>query len=85
MPSSTEKFRLVVSGLMGRVWIAKLTKTPNLMSQDRREVPKSEFIDAILQWTYPQLSKKCDTLSITIDDKVVAEITIKDRSLFEKQ
>ena len=84
MPNAAENFRLVVSGLMSRVWIAKLTKTPHVMSQTRREVPKQEFIDAILQWTYPQLKKGSDTLNITLDGKVIAEITIKDRSLFEK-
>lgn len=78
-----EKYRLVVSGLMGKVWIAKISKTPHVMTTDRREVPRSEFIDTLLQWTYAQLDKDSDTLSITVDDKVVAEIVIKDRSIFK--
>lgn len=29
MAHTAEKFKLVVSGLIGRVWIAKTTKTPH--------------------------------------------------------
>lgn len=84
MAHSADKFKLVVSGLMGKVWITKLTNAPHIMSTDRREVPKSEFIDALLQWTYSQLKAGSDTLSITLEGKVIAEIIIKDRTLFEK-
>ena len=83
MAHTADKFRLLVSGLMGKVWIAKLTKTPHVMGDDRREVPKAEFINAILQWTIPQLKKGSDTLSITLEGKVIAEIVIKDRTLGE--
>lgn len=77
--SAAEKYRLCVSGLMGTVYIAKLTKTPYIMSQDRRKVPIEEFISAILQYTLSQIKEKDDTMSITIDEKVVAEIKIIDR------
>lgn len=78
-----QDYRLLVSGLMGRVWIAKPTKKPHVMSSQRREVPKSEFIDAILHWTHAQLEEGEDTLYITVDDKVICEITIKDKSIFK--
>lgn len=76
---AAEKYHLIVSGLGGTVYIAKLTKTPYIMSEDRRKVPLPEFISAILQYTLSQIKEKDDTMSITIDGKVVAEVVIKDR------
>lgn len=80
MPNAAESYRLVVSGLMGTVYIAKLTKQPHIMSVTRRKVPEGEFIGAILQYTLSKIEEGDDTLSITIDGKVVAEIKIIDRA-----
>lgn len=77
--AAAEKYHLVVSGLMGTVYIAKLTKTPHLMSQDRRQVPPEEFLQAVLTYTLSRLKENSDTLTISVDDKIVAEIVIKDR------
>ncbi len=78
--ATIENYRLVVSGMMGSVYIAQLSKKPGLMTSNRRKVPKEEFIAAVLQWTLAEIGDKKDgILSITVDDKVVAEIHIKDK------
>ncbi len=81
--AAAEKYKLLVSGLGGNVYIAKETKQPHVMGLDRRVVPKGEFINAILQWTVPQLEKKADTLQITGPNGLVAEIKIIDKTLLK--
>jgi hypothetical protein len=85
MQNAAEKYHLVVSGLMGTVFIAKLTKEAHIMSLDRRKVPPSEFIDAVLQYTLAQLTGKSDTMSITLDGNVVAEVKIVDKKLLKQK
>lgn len=83
MPKQIDEFRLVVSSLRGSIYMAKQTKVPHVMSDNRREVPKSEFLDAVLQYTLSQLKDGSDTMQITLDDKVIAEIKIIDESLLK--
>lgn len=78
-----DKYRLLVAGLSGSVWIAKLTKQPYLMSTDRRKVPEEEFINAVIQYTVSKLELGAKTLQITEDGNVIAEIVIKDPKLLK--
>lgn len=74
---AAKDFSLLVTGLTGKVFIGKKSKKhANVMLTDRAEVPKHEFIDAILQWTLSQLESDRDTLQITAGGKLFAEIKI---------
>lgn len=79
MANATDQYRILVSAPLGTVYIAKLTKTPHVMSATRRKVPEDEFIEAILQYTLSKTTAIKNVMTIVIDDKVVAEIVIKDR------
>lgn len=81
--AAADKYHIVVPGVFGSVYIAKLTKTPNLMSSDRRKVPEEEFIDAIIQYAIGKLEDGCSVLLITKGDKYIAQIQIIDKSLLK--
>ncbi len=81
---SAENYHLAVSGLGGKPYITKVSKADHrIMTNDRREVPKGEFIQAIMDWTIKQIDKGSDTLNITIGGKVVAEIKIIDKKAIQ--
>lgn len=79
-----QDYSLLVSGLMGTVYIAKKTKQPNIMSADRVKVPEGEFIDAVVTWAVARVKKGEDTLVIEDDNGPIAEITITRKSLLKK-
>lgn len=62
MPASNYKLR--VSALMGTVYITKVAKNNNVMLDDRIEVPESEFIKAILDWSESKIEKGDNEVSI---------------------
>ena len=77
---AAKDYKLCVSGIMGTVYIYKVSKTnPHLMLNDRRQVLDNEIIPVILHWANAQLKPEEDTLSITAGDKVVAEIKFLDK------
>ena len=60
--------------MTGTVYISKISKrNPNEMTDDRREVPKSEFIKAMVEWIDSQ-EKNDDVLTITANNKPILEI-----------
>lgn len=69
------------AGVSGRIYLAKKTKTPHLMSQDRRLVEDSEAIGCFEAY----LRRYCkanntDTVQISDGDgKVIFEATLKDK------
>lgn len=70
-------YNLCVSGLSGRVFISKVSKkNKHQMLDDRIEISKHDFVTALLGWTKHQLDENEDTVYITADDKVIAEIKI---------
>lgn len=53
---SASNYHLVTSAVFGNVYIAKLSKrSPKTITDDRREVPQSELIPAIVQWAEGQV------------------------------
>ncbi len=72
-----DKYRLVCSAFMGTIYITKISKSDKqVMLDDRREVPKSEFIQAIIEWTQSQLEENQDTVYITGGGERIAEIKL---------
>lgn len=81
---SAQKYRLMVSGLMGNVYIGKTTANPHVMSSDRRLVPVDELYDTIIQHTIAKLKPGCNTLEITNEHgKPLVEIVVKDETLLK--
>ncbi len=73
-------YKLAVSPLTGTIYIAKVSKLrANEMTDDRVVVDKSNFIACLLEWTQHQLSGS-NTLSITHNGKVIAEVKITDHN-----
>ena len=77
MPQA-DKYKLVVSPLSGTVFISAISKKdPNCMTDDRRVVPKNEFLAAIMHYAEHETSdSKSDTMNITCGGEVVAEIKL---------
>ena len=72
---SAKDYKLSVSALAGKVYIAKDSKrTKGAMTDDRVEVTKPEFLVAIMEWTAAQLKGDENVLSVTLEGEVVAEI-----------
>lgn len=73
-------YQLIVSALMGTPYIAKKSKRDkSTMLDDRRQVPQSEFIQAIIYWAQGRLKEKAHTLELKSGEKVVANIILNDR------
>ena len=69
------------AGLTGRVYLAKKTKTPHLMSQDRRLVEDSEAIGCFEAYLR-RYCKENNTDTVVISDgngKTLFEATLKDK------
>jgi len=50
---AAKDYKLCVSPLTGTVYISKISKSnPNTMTDDRREVPKGEFLKAMSEFIY---------------------------------
>jgi len=78
-------YELAVTGLTNSVWICKPSKkNKGVMTDDRAKVDKSHFIGIVLEWVVGQLEEKKDTLQLTTDGEVVAEIKIFRDKLFKK-
>lgn len=81
---AAKDYELAVTGLTNTVWICKPSKRQKgLMTEDRVKVDKSHFIGILLEWVNGEIDKKQDTLSITVDGEVVAEIKIFRDKLFK--
>ncbi len=82
---AAKDYELAVTGLTNTVWICKPSKkTKGLMTDDRAKVDKSHFIGIMLEWVNGELKGKKDTLDITVDGEVVAEIKLFKDKLFKK-
>lgn len=82
---AAKNYKLMVSGLGGKVYIGKTTKTPHVMSSDRVEVPEDEFINAVLVWAQAKIKKGYNTLDITGEnDERCFKIVIEDKKLLKK-
>ena len=72
---------IIVEGCLGTVYLAKKTKTPNLMSQDRRVITNNEIIgmfENYLRRFYDENNN--DTLVITGDNgKKIFEAKLIDK------
>jgi hypothetical protein len=79
--AQADNYRLVVSAVAGIPYITRISKkNTQVMTDDRREIPKSEFIPAVIEWTKSQLNEGEDTLILfTMKDGKripLAEITL---------
>jgi hypothetical protein len=75
--STADKYRLCTSPLTGKIFISAISKkNPNVMTDDRRVVPESEFYEAIIQHVDAKLDEDKDTLTIRLGEDKVLEITI---------
>lgn len=76
-------YRLVVSGMMGNVYISKVSKTnPHLMLSDRREVPVSELYQCIEHFAKAKIAEGFSTLEVTeANGKPVFEIRLPNAKL----
>jgi len=74
---AAKDYILAVTPLTNTVWICKTSKRDkNAMTDDRVKVDESHFIGIILEWIHNKLEENSDTLKITNDGKVVAELKI---------
>lgn len=81
---AAKDYELAVTGLTNTVWICKPSKRQKgLMTDDRVKVDESHFIGIVLEWANGKIDKKKDTLSITVDGEVVAEIKLFRDKLFK--
>jgi hypothetical protein len=68
-------YRLLVSGLMGNIYLSRISKTQNnLMIGDRRLVPENEFINAVIEWGKSRLPDGSFDLEIREGAKLIATI-----------
>lgn len=82
---AAKDYTLAVTGLTNSVWICKPSKkSPGVMTDDRVKVDKSHFIGIILEWANGEIEEPEDTLSITVEGEVVAEIKLFRDKLFKK-
>ena len=73
---------LAVTGLTNTVWICKPSKRDKrCMTSDRVKVDESHFINIVLEWAHNKIAANVDTLQITQEGKVVAEIKIDRKAL----
>lgn len=78
-------YELAVTGLTNTVWICKPSKkNKNLMTDDRAKVDKSHFIGIVLEWVNGELADGKETLQLTVEGEVVAEIKLFKDKLFKK-
>ena len=71
---SAKNYKLCVSALTGTVYISKVSKrNPNEMTDDRVEVPASDFIRSIVEWVDSR-EKENGFLIITAGGKPVLRI-----------
>lgn len=83
---SAKDYELAVTGLTNTIWICKPSKrNKSVMTDDRTKVDKSHFIGVMLEWINGELEDGSDTLNITVDGKVVAELKLHKEKLFEKE
>lgn len=74
---AAKDYSLAVTGLTNTVWICKQSKAnPHLMTDDRAKVDESTFIGIVVEWLNGKIKPNEKTLSITVNEKVVAEFTI---------
>lgn len=72
---AAKDYKLIVTGLTNTVWIGKELKTKGVMSSDRRAIPESEFIGAVLEWALGKAEKnKNNIISINNAGEVIAAI-----------
>lgn len=73
-----EDLKLMSSPLTGAVYIGTVSKKDTrVMNASRRQVDNGEFYDCIYNHVAAKTTKKDgNTLSITVDEKTVIEITI---------
>lgn len=81
---AAKDYELAVTGLTNTVWICKPSKKKGLMTDDRVKVDKSHFLGIVLEWVNGEIDEDKETLSITVDGEVVAEIKIFRDKLFKK-
>jgi hypothetical protein len=73
---SAKNYKLVVSGMLGKAYIAKVSKTnPNLMLQDRAEIDESTMYQIIEQFAKSRIKEGFRDLQVrTEDGELVYEI-----------
>jgi hypothetical protein len=85
---AAKNYKLMVSGLGGKVFIGKTTKTPHVMLSDRVVVPEEEFINAVLAWAIAKIKKgkKGDNVLVITgeNDERCFKIIIEDKKFLEK-
>jgi hypothetical protein len=83
---AAKDYELAVTGLTNSIWICKPSKKQKgLMTDDRVKVDESHFIGIMLEWVNGKIKKTENTLSITVDGEVVAEIKLFKDKLFKKK
>jgi len=82
---AAKDYELAVTGLTKTIWICKPSKrNKGVMTDDRAKVDKSHFIGVLLEWINGELEEGSDTLNITNDGVVVAELKLNKEKLFKK-
>lgn len=77
-------YKLCPSPLTGTVYISKVSKrNPNVMLDDRRELGKAEFYNAIIQHVLCEIKDTDSVMGVTIDGDTVMNIQI-DRKMMKK-
>jgi len=80
---AAKDYELAVTGLTNTVWICKPSKKQKgLMTDDRAKVPENHFIGIVLEWANGKIKEDEETLNITVDGVVVAEIKLHKDKLF---
>lgn len=76
---SAEHYKLRVSTLTGKVYIAK-AKSKGSATHDKSEVSKAEFLAAIIHWAFNEMDedKDCGVTVFDENDKEVMAITLSD-------
>jgi hypothetical protein len=73
---------IAVTPLTNTVWICKPSKRDQkCMTYDRVAVDPSKFIGVVLEWAHNQIKENSDTMQISSDGQVVAEIKINRKLL----
>lgn len=79
-----KNYELAVTALTNTIWICKPSKkSKGVMTDDRVKVDKSHFIGIMLEWINGELKDDKDTLNITVDGEVVAELKLFKDKLFK--
>lgn len=78
MSKKFENARLVVAAITGSVYIAEVSKKDgNCMTDTRREVPKGEFIAAIVDWYKSQTEVFGEDGEIAINEEAIITVAGK--------